>query len=1128
MKKFFLALFLSLIVTGNCFGQSCETTIDGNSVCDFKITDWYGLSSAPALSTVGAGRVYFDISSGKLKCSEDGNAYTNCVGSAGGSGTVTSVSVATANGFSGTVANATTTPAITIIAGAIVPTSVNGVTISGSSTPTLAVTGTTTVSGTNTGDQSLASAGGWTDGGTNVFLTTTSDVVGIGTTTPSASTTFEIVEQSSKAPLKISSSATGAGDFLTITSDGKVGIGTFSPLGGLSILNGNVGIGIANPSASLHVQGAGTANILMGGLPGFLDYAALSLNGSLATYNFLSGPGDGTLYINRRNGNSIIFYENGSLQQMTILGGGNVGIATANPGQVLDVNGTVRAGAGSTSTTSFNTTADNNTGVYFPAADNLGLVTGGVEAMRINANGNVGIGTVAPRGGLVVMNGNVGIGTWSPVADLHIVENNPNGGVRGIVLDQYISNTTGAATVWRKARGTSASPTAALSGDNLGFFGFRGFHSGGAFPTTSTVYMQATASENFTSSAQGGYLTIGTTPIGSATSAERLRIDSTGNIGIGTTTPGQILDVNGTVRAGAGTVLVAAFNTTADNNTGMYFPAADNIGLVTGGVEAVRVDANGNIGIGSISPVQKIDIAGTAQMTGFKLPTGAASGYLLTSNSVGIGTWTPPGSGGGSYTDAQAQAATGWVDGGTNVFNSTTSDNVGIGTTTPVATLTVENVGSGSSFRVNDAITDGSPFIIDAAGNVGVGTYLPSSKLDVEGLENDSGIDINAIGTESGIDSFTMLDLHGDGVDGSTSILDSSTFARTVSVFADAQIDTAQSKFGGASILLDGTGDYVSVPNSTDFQFGTGDFTIDCWLRFNSLSSVENIFAFSTTAGPWQFFWNNSDNTFNIYGATNTMLTSSVQSLSTGTWYHIAFVRAGDAWNIYKDGTSIAAVTDSRSVGLPNHVRNVGIGAEVTGPSQFFNGWIDEPRVSKGIARWTGPFTPPTTAYGAGAAPRIKFQRVGVTSVTMGIDASDSGKFKISKTSVSDNPYMTITTDGNIGIGTTNPRGALTVMNGNVGIGTWSPTGGLIVMNGNVGIGTGMPLNTLQINGTLQIDNAGNAGGSVQSSANQACNTTCKSGCMVGFDQGTLGVVLPSMVGCADATADQCFCMGPS
>lgn len=76
---------------------------------------------------------------------------------AGGTGTVTSVSVTTANGVSGTVATATTTPAITLTLGAITPTSVNSVVISGSSTPTLAVIGTSSISGSNTGDQTNVS-----------------------------------------------------------------------------------------------------------------------------------------------------------------------------------------------------------------------------------------------------------------------------------------------------------------------------------------------------------------------------------------------------------------------------------------------------------------------------------------------------------------------------------------------------------------------------------------------------------------------------------------------------------------------------------------------------------------------------------------------------------------------------------------------------------------------------------------------------------------------------------------------------------------------------------------------------------------------------------------------------------
>jgi hypothetical protein len=74
-----------------------------------------------------------------------------------GSGTVTDVSVVTSNGISGSVATSTTTPAITLSLGAIVPTSVNSVVLSGSATPTLAVTGTTAVSGTNTGDNAVNS-----------------------------------------------------------------------------------------------------------------------------------------------------------------------------------------------------------------------------------------------------------------------------------------------------------------------------------------------------------------------------------------------------------------------------------------------------------------------------------------------------------------------------------------------------------------------------------------------------------------------------------------------------------------------------------------------------------------------------------------------------------------------------------------------------------------------------------------------------------------------------------------------------------------------------------------------------------------------------------------------------------
>src|SRR3989338_1134677 len=83
-------------------------------------------------------------------------------------------------------------------------------------------------------------------------------------------------------------------------------------------------------------------------------------------------------------------------------------------------------------------------------------------------------------------------------------------------------------------------------------------------------------------------------------------------------------------------------------------------------------------------------------------------------------------------------------------------------------------------------------------------------------------------------DSYTKLVLHSNGTDGSTRFTDSAT-NKTTTAYGNAQIDTAQSKFCGASGLFDGTGDYLTLADSDDWSFGTGNWTIDCWSRFNKL-----------------------------------------------------------------------------------------------------------------------------------------------------------------------------------------------------------------------------------------------------------------------------------------------------
>src|SRR5262245_49789331 len=161
-------------------------------------------------------------------------------------------------------------------------------------------------------------------------------------------------------------------------------------------------------------------------------------------------------------------------------------------------------------------------------------------------------------------------------------------------------------------------------------------------------------------------------------------------------------------------------------------------------------------------------------------------------------------------------------------------------------------------------------------------------------------------------DSFTKVLLPLNGTDGSTIIADTNVggSAHTWTANGNAQIDTAISKFGGAALLLDGSGDYLSTPDHADFDVGSGAFTIDFWfnraggdgtIREAWGGQASRAFAGRTieialgSANVWTATVFQNDSTFATVTGTTTFT-------ATG-WHHIAFIRTGNTLRLFVNGT---------------------------------------------------------------------------------------------------------------------------------------------------------------------------------------------------------------------------------
>lgn len=209
--------------------------------------------------------------------------------------------------------------------------------------------------------------------------------------------------------------------------------------------------------------------------------------------------------------------------------------------------------------------------------------------------------------------------------------------------------------------------------------------------------------------------------------------------------------------------------------------------------------------------------------------------------------------------------------------------------------------------------------------------------------------------------SSTVLLMHMD----STGLTDEK--GKTITLAGNAARSATESKFGGYSAYFDGTGDYLTTPDSADFAFGSGDFTIECYFKQGATGGTYALCAQRTnTTTSYSFAFQITGSTITFIGSTSgtgtTHTVTAAYTQETSNWHHAAVVRSGTVLTVFADGVpgtnvviGATALFDSAAV--------LSIGGDTTGSSNQFNGYIDDLRITKGVARYTTTFTPHTAAH---------------------------------------------------------------------------------------------------------------------------------------------------------------------
>lgn len=375
------------------------------------------------------------------------------------------------------------------------------------------------------------------------------------------------------------------------------------------------------------------------------------------------------------------------------------------------------------------------------------------------------------------------------------------------------------------------------------------------------------------------------------------------------------------------------------------------------------------------------------------LPTGTA--VLVTKAKVqvatllaaAVGAFTATGQAAGRSYIRRLQAAAGSFAG--TGYSAGSIRTYGIGTNAGTFTLSGQDVvlkrvlapltAEAGSFVLTgqEATSSSATTLSAAAGSFGFGGE-PANSIRAYRLDGAAG-NYTAVGQAANLGlsdpyfSSVVLLLHMNGTDGSTSFVDSSSSAKTVTAYGGAAISTAQSKFNGSSGSFDGANTYLLVDDSPDWYFGTGEFTIEAFIRLTAQATTATIAAqrgTDTNNHAWSFTASTVSG-----GQLQFRYTSNGSSVAVrnpawvpnlNTWYHVCVCRAAGTLRLFVDGVVINSAANS--VDIFNSPKPLMIGAgnnntTTTVPINFLNGYIQDLRITKGVGRYAGNFTVPTQPF---------------------------------------------------------------------------------------------------------------------------------------------------------------------